>query len=168
MDFDEILSEDEEDYLDLLLTEGLSEEADDQDETFESSNSLQIGHPQSQTSSQTLSQTTDSSASQDPLAKHIYWRDQNDIDDGMRDSRLFSFRLCLPPGIQLGFLTRAIHPLDDGLREKYQPGGRYSPSFQLLSHLVQNTCIRADTLLVWSKFVRQLFAMSRVVRKTSR
>nr|XP_034315873.1 uncharacterized protein LOC117685554 [Crassostrea gigas] len=106
MDFDEILSEDEEDYLDLLLTGGLSEEADDQDETFEPSNSLQIGHPPSQTSSQTLSQTTDSSASQDPLAEHIYWRDQNDIDEGMRDSRLFSLRPCLPPGIQLGFLTR--------------------------------------------------------------
>lgn len=43
MDFDGILSEDEEDYLDLLLTGGLSEEADDQDETFEPSNFLQIG-----------------------------------------------------------------------------------------------------------------------------
>lgn len=43
MDFDEILSEDEEDYLDLLLTGRLSKEADDQDETFEPSNSLQIG-----------------------------------------------------------------------------------------------------------------------------
>lgn len=73
MDFDEILSEDEEDYLDLLLTGGLSEEADDQDETFEPSNSLQIGHPPSQTSSRTLSQTTDSSASQDPLAEHTWY-----------------------------------------------------------------------------------------------
>lgn len=43
MDFDGILSEDEEDYLDLLLTGGLSEEADDQDKTFEPSNFLQIG-----------------------------------------------------------------------------------------------------------------------------
>lgn len=34
MDFDEILSKYEEVYLDLLLTGGLSEEADDQDEIF--------------------------------------------------------------------------------------------------------------------------------------
>lgn len=52
------------------------------------------------------SQTTDSSTSQDPLAEHIYQRDQNDIDEGMRDSRLFSFKPCLPPGIQFGFVIR--------------------------------------------------------------
>lgn len=40
MDFDEIFSDDEEEYLDLLLTGGLAKEANGQDETFEPSNSM--------------------------------------------------------------------------------------------------------------------------------
>lgn len=42
MDLGEFLSEDEENYLDLMLTGKLSEETDDQDETFKPSNSQSI------------------------------------------------------------------------------------------------------------------------------
>ncbi|XP_062571144.1 piggyBac transposable element-derived protein 4-like [Saccostrea cucullata] len=105
-EFDELLSEDEEDYLDLLLSGELVEERDENDEQFDPSNPHQFSQSQSPSSSQTLSQSTDSSASQDPVAGHIYWRDQNDNDDGVRDPRLSMFKPRLPPGIQLGLLTR--------------------------------------------------------------
>lgn len=54
------------------------------------------------------------------------------------------------------FNFTAIHPLEDGLRQRNIAQGRYSLSFRLLSQLVQNTSIKTDTLIhvgIWYRWI---------------
>ncbi|VDI26898.1 Hypothetical predicted protein [Mytilus galloprovincialis] len=93
------LSEDEEEYLDLLLNNQLEEE-NGREYDF-------VPVLSSQGSCEDGSQSTVStSASQDPLATSLYWKDDKDFDDGMKDPRTFSFKPEKAPGLQFGFLTR--------------------------------------------------------------
>ena len=52
----------------------------------------------------TDSQST--SASQDPLASALYWKDEKDLDSGLKDPRIYLFKPERTPGLQLGNLTR--------------------------------------------------------------
>ncbi|KAJ8317243.1 hypothetical protein KUTeg_005147 [Tegillarca granosa] len=90
---DNPLSEEEEDYLDLLLGDPINE--DDEDIPYVDLPGNNIGD------SEASSQST--SGSQDPLARpDIYWKDQTDEDTECLDSRSVPFRPKRQPGLQLG------------------------------------------------------------------
>ncbi|CAG2256859.1 unnamed protein product [Mytilus edulis] len=90
MDTD-LISSDEEDYLDLLLQDG-----DIVDDT------------ESYTTEQEVFSSQDSSQSLygDTLAKNIYWKDENTLDDSAPDPRTNAFKPEKPPGFQFANFTR--------------------------------------------------------------
>ncbi|XP_063400067.1 piggyBac transposable element-derived protein 4-like [Mytilus trossulus] len=85
------ISSDEEDYLDLLLQDG-----DIIDDT------------ESYTTEQEVFSSQDSSQSLygDTLAKSVYWKDENTLDDSAPDQRTNSFKPEKPPGFQFANFTR--------------------------------------------------------------
>ncbi|XP_052076485.1 piggyBac transposable element-derived protein 4-like [Mytilus californianus] len=90
MDTD-LISSDEEDYLDLLLQDG-----DIVDDTESYTTEPEVFS--SQDSSQSLYGDT--------LAKSVYWKDENTFDDSAPDPRTKAFKPEKPPGFQFANFTR--------------------------------------------------------------